>query len=365
MSELNKKFHKASGINLRYDLEEKLAAVPENERFEAFKKIVWQIPGGGITGHGEKANEISDAVKSIAEKLGFEYNDADFNKDGVVDNDERRIMSKIEVTAKEESTADNDNKDDEEDGGEDDDDDSDNLSTIEVENKLESGKSYTISGEENLNFNGKEIDLSSVENADKDAIVVNGGNVSIENVEIKGATLDETTRSKAGIVFVTNGNVNLKDVKLRNNNPVYIPNDAQNATVTIESGEYTTENASQAVYVGSESGKVVIESGKFYARPWPTSETTSINYCLNLRDSLLTVDPEDDTLPRKYIEVKGGTFVGFDPSNSEAEAKSLNYQVSFVDLEKYKVVKKGTETVKSDKSPDKDLVLDVYEVQPK
>lgn len=199
-------------------------------------------------------------------------------------------------------------------------------------------------------------------------IMVKSGDVKIEGgvietVNTENLTNPDTILGKAAGIKVEGGKLTLKDVKVVDANPVYIPDGDFNAEVVIESGDYQTTNASQAVYVGSTNGKVVIKDGKFYARPWPTSSGDTF-YCLNLKDSLLTGSDEDlenADLPRKFIEVSGGTFVGFNPADSKVESSKLKYSpVSFV-APGYKVIEDGTETVKSNKS-EQDLTLTVYKV---
>ena len=177
--------------------------------------------------------------------------------------------------------------------------------------------------------------LESVGESEKgDTIIINTN----ETVTIKDGiiTCRENAQDNSGTIRVEGSSkVVLENLTVLDGNCVYVLTN-EGAQVTIKSGEYNT-SSSQAVYIGTGNGKVIIEGGTFKAEEW-----NGKYYTLNLKDANLT-DAKDAT---KFIEVRGGKFYMFDPSDSKAESAKLG-RVSFVP-EGYEVVQKG----------------DWYEVQP-
>lgn len=148
------------------------------------------------------------------------------------------------------------------------------------------------------------------ETAGKDAFMFAGGNFTIANGVIDntiggGSTAGCYLNSSKGT------NLTLDNVKVTATYPVYLNNATVQPTCTIKSGTFTSPyDKGVAVYV-EKGGKVVIEDGYF------TTEGHNSQYLLNLKDNLCPADGSVD--PRDYIVVKGGTFVNFDPSNSNGE----------------------------------------------
>ena len=162
-----------------------------------------------------------------------------------------------------------------------------------------------LSADTNLNLSGKTISATTG-SAKGDTVVVSSGNVNLSGGKILGASNPDNLSTAAGIRVTGNAKVTLTDMEITGNNPVYILS-SEGAEVIIKSGTYTTTNASQAVYVGTGNGKVIIEGGTLMA---PDYE--GVNYTLNIKDS-------NPGKPTDYIEVKGGTFIGFNPAESMSE----------------------------------------------
>lgn len=146
--------------------------------------------------------------------------------------------------------------------------------------------------------------------------------IDVKNVKVvmvNGTTTQELPASDTGssIFYVTgSGSLELENVELTGSRCVYLNN--ANSKATIKSGKFTTlYNSAPAVYV-QNGGKVVIEGGEFMA-----DGKVENKYLLNLKDALVQ-NGED---PRDYIEVRGGTFYGYNPAESYSEP---NGPVSFV-----------------------------------
>lgn len=146
--------------------------------------------------------------------------------------------------------------------------------------------------------------------------------IDVKNVKVvmtNGTTIQDLPDSDTGssIFYVTgSGSLELENVELTGSRCVYLNN--AKSTATIKSGKFTTlYNSAPAVYV-QNGGKVVIEDGEFMAEGKVENK-----YLLNLKDALVQ-NGED---PRDYIEVRGGTFYGYNPAESYSEP---NGPVSFV-----------------------------------
>lgn len=141
----------------------------------------------------------------------------------------------------------------------------------------------------------------------KDAIVdLNGKNVT-------GASdLD-------GVFVIDNGaNVTIKGpgkVAVGDNDEDYgIAVWAENGTVTIEGGTYEAKGETALIY--STGGTIIIKGGTF-----KIDDPKGQPFTLNIQDELV----KDGTDPRKFIEVRGGTFVNYDPSHSASENPVANF----------------------------------------
>lgn len=148
--------------------------------------------------------------------------------------------------------------------------------------------------------------------------VTKGVEATVKNGEIYEAL---GAKDNAEAVFYLSGatkdKLTLENVKATGARIVYLNN--ANDECLIKSGEYTVlYNSTPAVYVQG-GGKAVIEGGVF-----KTDGNVANKYLLNLKDALL----KDNAAAKAtdYIEVRGGTFVNFDPSRSDSE----NPQADFV-----------------------------------
>ena len=197
------------------------------------------------------------------------------------------------------------------------------------------GKDINLLKDMTLDLNGHE--LSTVGGTYGDAVVIgNGANVTIKNGTIKEA--DGATQDKmSAVVLIKTSyacNATLETVEIEGMRPIYLNNANPETTVTIKSGKYiSTGGNGEAVYV-QKGGKVIIEGGYFAN---PNNAQTPNSFLLNILDS--TRAGKD---PREFLEVKGGTFVNFDPSNNNAEGAGTNFVANG-----YKVVSstEGADTI--------------------
>lgn len=176
-----------------------------------------------------------------------------------------------------------------------------------------------INGDTELNFHGKTLTTTGDERGN--ALVINGGNVVLKNmtvayneVEVPGNPL------RAGIIVAGDANVTLENVNCHEEIPVAIriEGESEGATVTINSGDFTTEKGSQSAYVifnGKSNKGFVINGGKFGAVAYEGK-----SFCLNCKDDTFKEAAYGKEMKDvKLFEVKGGEFVGFDPANNNAE----------------------------------------------
>lgn len=148
-----------------------------------------------------------------------------------------------------------------------------------------------------------------------DAIQLGGGdftfkNGTIENV-IGGA-------GYAGIYANSSkgNNIVLENMTIRASYPVYL-NNAINPVCVIKSGTYISPfDKGVAVYV-EKGGKAIIEGGYF------STDGHDSSFLLNLKDNIR--EPNTDKKPIEFIEVRGGTFVNFNPENNASEGPGTNY----------------------------------------
>lgn len=167
-----------------------------------------------------------------------------------------------------------------------------------------------------------------------DTVVVgNGANVTIKGGTILPSDTASTANASATILIKTayESHLTLEDVKVTGIHPVYLNSANENSSVTINSGEfYTTmplegvssDKMAPAVYVGKGSststigGKVTINGGTF------GQKGVVNNFLLNIEDILRKQEGKE---PRDFIEVFGGKFYNFDPSNNKAEGEGTNF----------------------------------------
>lgn len=163
-----------------------------------------------------------------------------------------------------------------------------------------------------LNLNGHELTSKGSEERG-DTVIISKGDVEIKNGKIIAS---ENRKDNSGVVRIEgSSNVILDNVEIENGNCVYVLSN-EHPIVTINNCVLTTD-ASQAVYVGTGNGKVIINSGEFNATGYDSQ------YTLNLKDTLVN---EDGSNVRDYIEVFGGKFHNYDPSNANSEPiKPVNF----------------------------------------
>lgn len=173
-----------------------------------------------------------------------------------------------------------------------------------------------------LDLNGHE--LSSSRPGTYEATMTIGG-ANVTNVTISNGTVlplendRPTTTGDAGTATIyfrpsSACELTLDNVTVTGSHPVYMHSSNANSKITINSGTYYPTNGGvEAVYV-QNGGKVTINGGTFGT---PGLQT---GYLLNIQDQLRAGQD-----PRNFIEVYGGTFINFDPSNNAAEGTGTNF----------------------------------------
>ena len=148
----------------------------------------------------------------------------------------------------------------------------------------------------------------------KDAMVITGN--STTEVTIKNGTFVSNGQDASfGIIAVQKDpKVTIEDVNIEGINPIMMYSNGA-GTITINSGTFISTGA-QAVYYYKGSGKIIINGGFFKSEPY-----NGIYYTLNILDSNRPASGD----VRDAIEVRGGTFVNFDPSNNKAEGSGTNF----------------------------------------
>ncbi|MCH5166918.1 MAG: hypothetical protein J1F35_03410 [Erysipelotrichales bacterium] len=148
-----------------------------------------------------------------------------------------------------------------------------------------------------------------------DAIQLGAGeftfkNGTIDNVIGGGASAGIYVNSSKG------NNITLENMTIKATYPVYL-NNAINPVCTIKSGTYISPyDKGVAVYV-EKGGKAIIEGGYF------STDGHDSSFLLNLKDNIR--EPNTDKKPIEFIEVRGGTFVNFNPENNASEGAGTNY----------------------------------------
>lgn len=148
--------------------------------------------------------------------------------------------------------------------------------------------------------------------------IKNGGEVVISNGVIKPSETESVANNSATIIISSSNptKLTLDNVSVSGIHPLYLLNQAEGTEVNIKSGDFTcTGTNGEAVYV-QKGGKVTIEGG-YFSNP---NATEYKGFLLNIKDAL-----REGRDPREFIEVKGGTFVNFDPSNNKAEGEGTNF----------------------------------------
>ena len=198
---------------------------------------------------------------------------------------------------------------------------------------VSSQNGYTMTKDANINLNNNSLSAKSNGNYGDNIVIGNGATVTISNGEIKPADDASVDNSSATIIVKTayESHLTLNNVKATGIHPVYLNSANENSTVTINGGEYYTtmplegvdsDSMAPAVYVAKGStgstigGKVTINGGTF------GSKGVVNNFLLNVEDVLRKQEGKE---PRNFIEVFGGKFYNFDPSNNKAEGPGTNF----------------------------------------
>lgn len=202
---------------------------------------------------------------------------------------------------------------------------------ITIISDINSTKGYTLTKNSTIDLNGHTLDAESNGNYGDNVVIGNGANITINNGTINPALKATESNASAAIIVKTAyaSTLTLNDCKVTGIYPLYVNSANKDTLVTINGGEfYTTSNSSNpdnmppAVYVGKGStgstigGKVIINSGTF------GKKGVVNNYLLNVEDVLRKQEGKDS---RNFIEVFGGTFINFDPSNNKAEGEGTNF----------------------------------------
>lgn len=197
----------------------------------------------------------------------------------------------------------------------------------------------TLTKDTTIDLNSYELNTHGATYGDS-LTIGNGANIVIKNGTIPPAETESVVNNSATIMLKTSvpTTLTLENVDVSGIHPLYLLNAAEGTKATIKSGNYTcTGENGEAVFV-QKGGKVIIEGG-YFSNP---NATKYKGFLLNIKD-----DFRGDKDPREFIEVRGGTFVDFDPSNNGAEGAGTNFVaegysvVSEVGLEHtlYKVIK--------------------------
>lgn len=169
-----------------------------------------------------------------------------------------------------------------------------------------------------MNFNGKE----ATQLTGQDFIDLTKG----VSATLKGGTIIEKLppqdKAEAAIYMsgTTKDTLVLEDMTIKAARCVYVNNAADECI--IKSGRYEVlYDSTPAVYVAcstsaNDSGKVIIEGGTF------GTPGVKNKYLLNLLDKLNKVEGKT---ARDFIEVRGGTFYNYDPSQSTSENPKANF----------------------------------------
>lgn len=189
---------------------------------------------------------------------------------------------------------------------------------VVVAKDIKATSGYTLTKNADIDLNGHTLDAVSNGQYGDNIVIGNGANVTIKNGVINEAENATQENASAVILIKTTAatTVTLEDVEVTGGRPVYLNNANENTTVTIKSGTFTCDGENgEAIYV-QQGGKVTIEGG-YFSNP---NATEWKGFLLNIKD---TARQGKD--PREFIEVKGGTFENFDPSNNKAEGEGTNF----------------------------------------
>ena len=198
---------------------------------------------------------------------------------------------------------------------------------------VKSTNGYTLTKNTDIDLNDHALEAVSNGNYGDNIVIGNGAVVTISNGEIKPAENASAANASGTIIIKTayESHLTLNDVKITGIYPLYLNSANENSTVTINGGEYYTtmplegvssDKMAPAVYVGKGSststigGKVTINNGTF------GQKGVVNNFLLNVEDVLRKQEGKE---PRNFIEVFGGKFYNFDPSDNKAEGEGTNF----------------------------------------
>ena len=142
------------------------------------------------------------------------------------------------------------------------------------------------------------------------------------NITIKNGTINPAKNVVDGgcVIAVTrNTIVTIEDINITG--PRCIANTSSNNKITIKSGTYKSEGATECVYYyGGTNSKITIEGGYFESEA-DNPVGSGKYYTLNIKDD----KREAGVDVRNYIEVKGGEFVNFNPADCWSEGEHTNF----------------------------------------
>lgn len=186
-------------------------------------------------------------------------------------------------------------------------------------------QSLTLTKKNKIDLGGNAINVEKGGTYGDTCVIGNGATVTLKNGDINPAGNSSLANQSATILVKTASasTVVLEDVKVTGIYPVYLNSANEGSTVTINGGEYYSEyQDNPAVYVGKGStgstigGKVTINGGTF------GQKGVHPGFLLNVEDVLRKQEGKE---PRNFIEVKGGKYINFDPSNNKAEGEGTNF----------------------------------------
>lgn len=147
-----------------------------------------------------------------------------------------------------------------------------------------------------------------------DIIEIQKSTVTLKNGTITNP--QNSIENDAPVAVMGNSTVTIENMKVYGER--CIMSTASNNNITIKSGEFVSPNQTECVYYSAGSNsKIIIEGGRFESKVEPGQT----NFTLNIKDQLVTNGVD----VRNFIEVRGGEFVNFDPSNCNSEGPGTNF----------------------------------------
>lgn len=192
--------------------------------------------------------------------------------------------------------------------------------TIET---LPDNESLKIIKDSTIDLNNRTFFVSPDITQYGDTLPIAGCKVVIDEGMIKG----NTKSASGGTILAQSGSdITLNNVTVTGVNPIYVYSGSKTTNVEINDCNILSDGC-QAVYAEKfNDGKVIINGGFFKCEdktPSNIDPNGNLRYLLNLKDGLRT--PNTDKKPIDFIEVHGGTFVNFDPSDNYSEGEHSNY----------------------------------------